>query len=50
MNYFIVDARNDSDYADQTEIVMGPLTAAEFQQKNADLHLPTFSKMLSSLQ
>lgn len=48
--YFIVDSKNDSDYADQTEVVMGPLTAAEFQRKNIDLHLPTFSKVLRSLQ
>ena len=27
-NYFIVDARNDSAYADQTNVVMGPETSS----------------------
>jgi len=49
-NYFIVDSRNDSDDADQTKIVLGPLTVAEFQRKNVELKLPKFSKVLSSLQ
>ena len=49
-NYFIVDARNDTDYADETKIVIGPLTASEFQKKATDLRLPKFSKVLSSLQ
>jgi hypothetical protein len=49
-HYFIVDSKNDSDYADQTKAVMGPFTAAEFQRKSLDLHLPAFSKVLRSLQ
>lgn len=49
-NYFIVDSRKDSDYADQAKVVMGPLTASEFQRKNIELHLPPFSKVLRPLQ
>lgn len=49
-NYFIVDARTDSDYANQAKVVMGPLTASEFQRKTIDLRLPTFSKVLRSLE
>ena len=49
-NYFIVDARNDSDYADQSEVVIGPLNASEFQRKTVDLRLPEFSKVLNSLE
>lgn len=49
-NYFIVDSKNDSDYADQAKVVIGPLSATEFQRKSIDLHLPKFSKVLSSLQ
>lgn len=49
-NYFIVDSKNDTDHADQTVVVTGPLTAGEFQRKSIDLHLPRFSKVLNSLQ
>jgi hypothetical protein len=49
-NYFIVDAGNDTDYADPGKVVVGPLSTAEFQRKSAELHLPAFSKVLKSLQ
>jgi hypothetical protein len=49
-NYFIVDAGRAPGAANLTEIVTGPLTASEFQLKNIELHLPKFSKVLSSLQ
>lgn len=49
-NYFIVDSRIDTDYADVDKVVIGPLNASEFQQKVADLRLPKFSKVLRSLQ
>ena len=49
-HYFIIDSRRDSDYADQTKVVIGPLTATEFQRKAIDLHLPKFSKVLNSLE
>ncbi len=49
-NYFIVDSRNDTDLADPTKVVIGPLTEFEFQQKSIDLRLPKFSKVLTSLQ
>lgn len=49
-NYFIIDSRNDTDLADPTEVVIGPLTEAEFRQKSIELRLPTFSKVLTSLQ
>lgn len=49
-NYFIVDSRNDTDLADPTKVVIGPLNEFEFQQKSIDLRLPKFSKVLTSLQ
>jgi hypothetical protein len=49
-NYFIIDARNDTDSADTAEVVMGPLTASEFQRKSHAMKLPAFSKVLASLE
>lgn len=49
-NYFVVDARNDTDHADPGKVVAGPLSAAAFQRKSVELHLPAFSKVMKALQ
>jgi len=49
-NYFIIDARIDTDSADTAEVVVGPLTASEFQRKSNAMRLPGFSKVLASLE
>jgi len=49
-HYFIVDAMHDVAHADLEDVVYGPFTAAEFQEKSRSMHLPGFSKILASLQ
>ena len=49
-HYFIIDAERDRPRADPSEFLTGPLTASEFQKQSAALHLPGFSKTLSSLE
>ena len=50
INYFIIDAKKDSPMAESKDVVMGPLTEAEYKTKSKELNLPQFSKVLSSLK
>lgn len=49
-NYFIIDAKKDSPSADPKDVVIGPLTEAEYKTKSAELKLPSFTKELESLK
>lgn len=49
-NYFILDARNDEKNVDPSRVVIGPLTALEFQRKTVEMRLPKFSTVLESLE
>lgn len=49
-NYFIIDARKDSPVASIHNVVIGPLTAAEFRAKSVELSLPEFTRELTSLR
>jgi len=49
-NFYIIDAQKDGPYADEKKVVIGPLSEAEFKKKAAELSLPGFSKVLSSLK
>jgi hypothetical protein len=46
-NYFIIDTKEDSLYK---PVVIGPLTKEDFTKKSAELKLPTFTKVLESLE
>ncbi|MTW09373.1 hypothetical protein GM658_02065 [Pseudoduganella eburnea] len=48
-NYFIIDSANDGEFVDPSSVVIGPLTALEFQRKSTEMKLPKFSKVLESL-
>jgi len=48
-NYFIVGAHEDV-VRKGSDVVIGPLTAKEFEAKSAELKLPRFSKLLDSLR
>ena len=48
-DYFIVDALRDSDMADPSDVVLGPLSKEEYDRKAVELTLPEFSKVLRSL-
>ena len=49
-NYFVIDAEKDSPKAEPKDVVIGPLTKAEYEIKQKELNLPQFSKALSSLK
>ncbi len=49
-NYFIIDAKKDSPTADPKNVVIGPLTEAEYKTKSVELRLPPFTKELESLK
>jgi hypothetical protein len=50
INYFIIDAKKDTPMADPKDVVIGPLTEAEYKVKSGELNLPQFTKILSSLK
>jgi hypothetical protein len=50
INYFIIDAKKDSPMAEPKDVVIGPLTEAEYKVKSVELNLPQFTKILSSLK
>jgi hypothetical protein len=50
INYFIIDAKKDSPMAEPKDVVIGPLTEAEYKVKAKELNLPQFTKILSSLK
>ena len=49
-NFFIIDSQEDGAYAEPKNVVIGPLSEAEFRKKAVELSLPEFSKELSSLK
>ena len=49
-NYFYIDSQKDSAYADAKQVVVGPLSEAEFKKKSEELKLPPFTKVLKSLK
>jgi hypothetical protein len=49
-NFYYLEISKDSKYADPTNCVVGPLTEAEFIQKQKELNLPTFSRTIKSLE
>jgi hypothetical protein len=49
-NFYIIDSSKDSPTEDASVAVIGPLREDEFQQKQRELHLPAFTKVLESLQ
>jgi len=49
VNYFVVMRGKDSINADLKKVVIGPLTADEFERKSKELNLPKFSKVLEAL-
>ena len=49
-NYFILEIARDSKLADPSASVTGPLTAAAFQERVAQLALPEFTKTIRALE
>lgn len=50
IDYFIVDSLRDSNLANQSEVVLGPLSKEEYGKKAMELKLPEFTKVLESLE
>jgi hypothetical protein len=48
--YFIVDSLRDSDLANQSNVILGPLSKDEYGKKVVELKLPEFTKVLESLE
>lgn len=46
-NYFIINARKDSATADLKDVVVGPLSEAEFKKRAAELSLPPFTYFMA---
>jgi hypothetical protein len=49
-NFFIIDATRETPRSVQRDVVRGPLTEAEFERLSHELGLPSFTKVLASLQ
>ncbi len=49
-NYFILEMARDSQLADPSASVTGPLSAAAFEKKVASLGLPSFTKTIGALK
>jgi len=49
-NYFILEIARDSKFADPSESVTGPLSAAEFEERVAPQGLPPFTKNIEALK
>jgi hypothetical protein len=49
-NYFYLDMSRDGPTADPSRSVTGPLSAAEFNAKKAELGLPEFKRVIASLE
>ena len=49
-NFFYLDMTKDSNYADPTDSVTGPLTEKEFESEAKLLNLPKFSRILTALE
>jgi len=50
VHYFVVLRGKDSIAADLKKVLIGPLTADEFDRKSKELNLPKFTKVLESLE
>ena len=50
IDYYIIDAKKDSPMAEPKDVVIGPLTEAEYKVKAVELKLPKFTKELASLK
>jgi hypothetical protein len=49
-SYFIVDSERDGPYFGPEKSVTGPLSAAEYNIKAKEMNLPSFTKVLASLE
>jgi hypothetical protein len=49
-NFYYIDSRLDAQDAESSDVVVGPMTAAEFQAKAIELNLPGFSKTIGALE
>ena len=49
-DFYYLDMTKDSKYADPTNSVVGPLTEAEFMQKQRELGLPSFTQTIKTLE
>ena len=49
-SFYYLDISKDSKYAEPTNSVVGPLTEAEFTQKQHELGLPAFTRTIKSLE
>jgi hypothetical protein len=49
-DYFIIDSLRDSDLANLSAVVLGPLSKDEYGKKAVELKLPDFTKVLESLE
>lgn len=49
-DYFIIDSLRDSDLANLSDVVLGPLSKDEYSKKAVELKLPDFTKVLQSLE
>lgn len=49
-NYFILDMNKDSNYADPSDSVTGPLSQKEFEEATKRLNLPRFTRTLDALK
>jgi hypothetical protein len=49
-DFYYLDMTKDSKYADPTNSVVGPLTEAEFVQKQRQLGLPSFTQTIKNLE
>jgi len=50
VNYFIIVIANDSELADPSKSVIGPLSEAAYRDKSQSLRLPTFTRTIASLE
>lgn len=49
-SYFIIDSLRDSELANQSDVVLGPLSKEAYGKKAVELNLPEFTKVLDSLK
>jgi hypothetical protein len=49
-SFYYLDLSKDSKYAEPTNSVVGPLTEAEFAQRQRELGLPAFTRTIKNLE
>ena len=49
-HFYILDSLKDGRYANAGDVVIGPLTKEQFDQRKSAMTLPEFSKVLASLE